>query len=120
MTSNETSFSLPDPLILQNGKPVNTPSDWATVRRPEILELFRQHVYGRAPQDALSPNVSFDVFDEDRAALGGAAVRKQIAITVSYNGRTHRFDLLIYLPLNAKQPVPLFSKIGRASCRERV
>jgi hypothetical protein len=40
---------LPDPLILNNGKPITTAKMWWTKRRPEIVEYFDREVLGRAP-----------------------------------------------------------------------
>lgn len=40
-------FELPDPLVTQDGTPVKDARTWESKRRPEILELFREHVYGR-------------------------------------------------------------------------
>src|SRR5688572_20678100 len=39
--------ALPDPLVSRGGT-VRTPEAWRP-RRAEILELFRDHVYGRSP-----------------------------------------------------------------------
>ena len=50
--------SLPDPLTFNNGRPVNTPRDWAR-RRVEIVEDFDREVYGRAP--ATTPAVKWEV-----------------------------------------------------------
>src|SRR5215475_12961466 len=41
--------NLPDPLTLNNGKKVTTPSMWRNQRRPEILEDFDREVLGRVP-----------------------------------------------------------------------
>ena len=43
------AYELPDVLLRQNGQRVDNPQDWWARRRPEILDLFRTHVYGRAP-----------------------------------------------------------------------
>src|SRR5688572_32510413 len=42
-------YTLPDPLVDRSGKKITTTADWEKTRRPEVLELFRQHVYGRVP-----------------------------------------------------------------------
>ena len=42
------TYTLPDPLILRNGKRVSSAADWSRLRRPEILEMFRANVYGRS------------------------------------------------------------------------
>ncbi len=101
---------LPDPLATGNGGTVTTPGEWRNVRRPEILELFRAHVHGRSPEE--TGEVRFDVFDEDRAALGGTAVRKQIAIHVAHGGQSLRIEALAFLPAEAAGPVPLFTLLN--------
>ena len=42
-------YSLPDPLVSQDGTPITDATGWMTQRRPEILALFEHHVYGQAP-----------------------------------------------------------------------
>ena len=44
-------YTLPGLLVMCNGTQVTDARTWQTKRRPEILELFRKHVYGRAPVD---------------------------------------------------------------------
>jgi hypothetical protein len=43
------TYSLPDPLRLNNGKPVRDAKTWYSKRRPEIVEMFETQQYGRAP-----------------------------------------------------------------------
>ena len=43
------AYTLPDPLLMNNGSRVRNAADWRERRRPEILHLFEQHVYGRSP-----------------------------------------------------------------------
>src|SRR6266542_961684 len=43
------TYTLPDPLVLANGKPVRDAKTWYQKRRPEILKLFEENEYGRAP-----------------------------------------------------------------------
>ena len=42
------SYTLPDPLVRENGEAVRSAEGWR-IRRAEILELFRTHVYGHSP-----------------------------------------------------------------------
>jgi hypothetical protein len=39
--------TLPDALVMLNGKKVTTAKDWTEKRRPELLQLFETYVYGR-------------------------------------------------------------------------
>ena len=41
------AYTLPDPLTNLAGTSLTTASDWEKQRRPEILRLFEDHVYGR-------------------------------------------------------------------------
>jgi len=100
-------YTLPDPLLTRDGARVTTAQMWRTKRRPEVLELFRTHVYGRAPIGR-PKDMTFEVFDIDRKALDGSATRKQV--NVSFTGRKDgpSMDILMYLPNDAQRPVPVF------------
>jgi hypothetical protein len=98
-------YTLPDPLILSNGKPVRDAKTWTQKRRPEIVRLFEENQYGRSPE---RPAVmSFDVFDKGTPAMGGKAVRKQATIYFSADKKGPREDVVTYLPAGARKPVPL-------------
>ena len=99
------AYTLPDPLIFNNGKPVRSARDWKR-RRSEIVELFAANVYGHSPK--APKHISYEVFDIDKTALGGKAVRKQVTIYFSENKNGPREDLLIYIPAGARKPVPMF------------
>ena len=42
-------YTLPDPLVLADGRAVRDAKTWIKERRPEILRLFEANVYGRSP-----------------------------------------------------------------------
>src|SRR6056297_1670440 len=44
--SEVPDYELPDPLVSEAGTPITTAEQWNKVRRPELLEQFRRHVYG--------------------------------------------------------------------------
>jgi hypothetical protein len=100
------TFKLPDPLVGADGKPVASTSAWRRQRRGEILELFRSHVYGRSP--ARPRKLRFVMGAVDRKALGGKATRKEITIHFSEQADGPHMDLLLYVPNDAKKPVPAF------------
>jgi hypothetical protein len=97
-------YTLPDPLKLQTAT-VRTRDDWAGARQT-ILELFREHVYGRSP--GRPEQLRFDVVEEDPRAMDGAATLKRIAVISEHGGRTHRFELSLFLPNARREPVPVF------------
>ena len=100
-------YTLPDPFVCSDGTRVTDADLWLTKRQPEILELFRTYMYGRAPI-ARPKEMSFKVFEQDTKALAGLATRKQV--TVNFTGKEDGpvMDILIYLPNAAKTSVPTF------------
>jgi hypothetical protein len=95
---------LPDALRMNGGAMVTRVSDWHGKRRPEILELFAREMYGRVPDRP--KRMTFRPIDSATPALGGAAVRKQIAVSLTGEADGPSMDLLLYLPRGAKGPFP--------------
>lgn len=104
--SKVPKYALPDPLVLADGQPVRDARTWTTKRRPEILELYRANVYGRSP--GRPQGMTFELDEISREALGGSAVRKQVAVYFSGKKDGPKMEVLLYLPAGAKKPVPVF------------
>ena len=100
-------LDLPDPLVTQDGVEVTTPEQWQETRRPEILELFREHVYGRAPIGRPSDQ-QFVPADTVPDAMHGTATRKRVDITFSGSGGKGSIRLLLFVPNETPRPVPAF------------
>lgn len=100
------AYTLPDPLILSDGTRVADAQTWVARRRPEILRLFEQHVYGRAP--GRPEGMIFYVTSVDCEALGGKATRKEVSVYFTGKQDGPRMDILVYLPRNRSGPVPAF------------
>jgi hypothetical protein len=99
-------YTLPDPLVMADGRRVTTAAMWRTKRRPELLRLFETHVYGRWPGNVETLTVSIRETSAD--ALGGLATRKQITLTFSGAPGGPRLELLSYLPNGVTGKVPVF------------
>ena len=112
------TYTLPDPLVLANGKRVKDAKTWWTKRRPEIEEIFETQQFGRDP--GRPAEESFDVTDKGTPALGGKAIRKQVTISFSKDPAWPRIHLLIYLPAAAKKPVPMFFTINFGAIQNAV
>ena len=106
------TYTLPDPLVFNNGKPVRSAKEWNRRRRPEILELFAANVYGHSPQ--APAELRYEVFDVDEHALAGKAVRKQVTIYFSAKKDGPKEDLLIYIPAGTAKPAPVILVINFA------
>lgn len=99
-------YSLPDPLRMSDGAPVRDEQTWWAQRRPELLGLFAEHVYGATP--AQLPPVRFDLQHSDASALGGIATRKEVLGTFGAGDRAVTMRILLFLPNGAQRPAPLF------------
>jgi hypothetical protein len=104
------TYSLPNPLRLANGRPVRDAKAWHQRRRPEIVRLFEENQFGRSPQRPRG--MSFDVFDKGTPALDGKAVRRQVTVYFSRDKTGPKMDILIYLPTEARKPVPLLLNLS--------
>ena len=100
-------LSLPDPLKTLSGAAVQSAGDWQTIRRPEVLELFRSNVYGRAPIGRPA-DLRFETRETSPDAMDGAATRKQIDILFSGPGGGGKIRLLLFVPRSAPGPAPAF------------
>ena len=99
--------ALPEILRAADGTPVRTVGQWEQQRRPEILELFRTHVYGRAPVDRPA-QLSFSALERDVSAFGGKARRTTFDVVFGGPGGTGRFPLRIYAPPAGVRPKGIF------------
>jgi len=90
------NYVLPDPLVCTDGSRVTNSETWFTKRRPEILELYRENIFGHSP--AAGTNVTFNVWEISTNALGGTATRKQIEINFSGTPAGPFAHMLLYTP----------------------
>jgi hypothetical protein len=104
--SKVPKYDLPELLKFDGGGKVETSKDWQEKRRPEILDLFKTHVYGRSP--AQPENLKFIVRSKEPNALDGKATRKEITILFTGQADGPSMDLLIYVPNKVTKPVPAF------------
>lgn len=92
-------YAIPDPLALSDGQPVKDAATWNDKRRPELLALFEEHVYGKTPAGSTEARSTRPLID--MKALGGKAVRKQVTIFFTDRNDGPRMQLLVYLPPGA-------------------
>jgi len=84
---------------------LTTADDWTQKRRPEILKLFEDHVYGKTPADIGTPK--FEVTATKTDALGGLATRKFIHVSLPNHPTWAGMDVMLYTP-NAVKAAPCF------------
>ncbi len=109
MESNVPRYDLPNALISSDGRPIASVQEWENHRRPEILELYRAHVFGRSP--AHPPELRYRILESDEQALNGLATRKQVSIDLTSTPGGPSMILLLYLPnktIREKSTAPVF------------
>ena len=100
------TYTLPELLVTQDGQKVTTAEAWTQQRRPEVLALYQEHVYGRPPADW--GKVKFETLAVKKDAMGGKATRKFIHISLPDHPAWAGMDVMLYLPNNLGHPAPCF------------
>lgn len=99
-------YTLPDPLVMRDGRKVKDARMWTAERRPEILRLFETQMFGRTPGPWT--RTVFETSTIDQNALGGLAVRKEVRALFTGAADGPKMDILLYLPRKSTGPVPVF------------
>lgn len=97
-------YTLPNPLVFNNGTSVKSKKDWAK-RRSEIVHIFETEVFGVIPQ--WKGQMKSTLVSVKKNALDGLATRKEVRIDLTRDGRKISVMVLIYLPQNSKD-APIF------------
>ncbi|SEW51486.1 glucuronyl esterase domain-containing protein [Chitinophaga arvensicola] len=100
-------YQLPDPLLNSHQKKVRTAADWEGSRRKEVLQLFKQHVFGQFPGQA--KDIHFVTQRIDSSAVEGLAIAKQVRIYLTAGKKGPFIDLLLYVPAHTSERVPVFA-----------
>ena len=79
--SKVPKYTLPDPLVMSAGTAVTDAKMWRTQRRPELLALFKEHVYGAMPPPMKVTAVETSDFDLE--ALDGKATCSEATLYFS-------------------------------------
>jgi hypothetical protein len=103
-------YNLPDPLTTLDGNRVRTVAEWEKVRRPEIFKLFEENQFGVTPKGG--PKAKFEAWEKAVPALKGKALRTQVRISFSDDPNAPVIHLLLYIPANAKESVPVLEHLS--------
>ena len=95
--------SLPDPLVMLDGRKVTTREMWIKERRPELLRLFQHYMYGQMPP---KPTISAEVERVNGAALGGKATLSEVTLRFG-PPETAPIHLMLVVPNGRTAPAPV-------------
>ena len=99
-------YTLPEILVTQSGEKITDKSGWINTRRPEILQLFKDYVYGNSPEGNIK--TTSRIISSKDSALKGKASRDEVVLSFDNGKKILELNLLIYLPAEAVGPVPVF------------
>lgn len=112
--SKVNAYTLPDPLLLNNGRQVTDANTWWQKRRPEIAEAFDKEIYGRMP--ALTPSVQWEVISTLDTIIGTipATVKNLLGHVdnSSYPQIKVDIQLTVTMPAHITKPVPMIMEFG--------
>lgn len=107
-------YTLPDPLVMANGKTVKTAKDWWEKRRPEIVKAFDREMYGRLPDNI--PAVDWQVVSVKDTTVGNYPIKEKLLRGVvdntSYPDIKVEIELLLATPAGAREGVPVVLQFG--------
>ena len=107
---------LPDPLTLKGAQKVTTAAMWWNKRRPELVDMFSEYVYGQVPRNV--PKVTWTVTAIDHEVIGMTPVIVKDLIgrvdNSSYPAIEVKIHMTLVTPATAKGPVPVLMMFGRA------
>jgi hypothetical protein len=98
-------YELPNPLIMSDGQPVRDARAWRSRRRPELLRLYENEIYGRIP--AKTPRVTWEVAETDAAAREGSTVMRRLTGRIGDAPDGPQITLTIHTPVRSRQRVPV-------------
>lgn len=105
--SRVPAYELPPLLVTAEGKRVTTPEEWFQVRRPQIMGLFGNLLYGVVPEPASPVRMTATVVRTDPAFLAGRATRKEVRLRFDNAKGSAELHLLVFTPNGAKAPSPV-------------
>lgn len=105
-------YDLPPLMVTAEGRKITTPQEWRTIRRPQILSLFSNLVYGRVRRPESPIKTKYTVLATDRRSMDGKATHKEVLIQFSNDNGKASITIHVVTPNNAIKPVPAVMKLG--------
>ncbi|MDP2414401.1 dienelactone hydrolase family protein [Daejeonella sp.] len=108
--SKVPAYTLPDVLKSSDNKTIKNKKAWEKIRRPEVLTLFEDNIYGPVPKSF--EDIRFSLLSEDKNSMDGKAHRKEVLIEVFNRNKSVRINLILFTPNNAVKQSPAFLLIN--------
>ena len=103
-------YDLPPLLVTAEGDTVTTAEQWRNVRRPQILAMFSNLIYGCVPTAPDPIKSNYEVVSTDAQFLQGKATRQDVRLTFRNANGWAEMLIVVYVPNDTEAPVPVFMK----------
>ena len=101
-------YELPPLLVSAEGKPITTAEEWFHIRRPQLMGLFANLIYGEVPSPDSPIRTTHTVLKTDRNFLDRRAVRKEVRIRFENARGSAEMQILVFTPTGLAKPAPVF------------
>ncbi len=108
--SKVPAYTLPDVLKTASNQQVRNRTTWEQIRRPEIINLFEENVYGQMPRAV--DHLTYSIKRKNASAMAGKATLKEVLIEIVHNQKLLKINLVLFVPNKPKGPVPVFLLIN--------
>ena len=100
-------YDLPPLLLTAEGRRITTPEEWFNIRRPQIMGLFGNLIYGTVPEPASPLRRAFTVDQTDRHFLQDTATRKVVRVGFANDRGQAEMQLVVITPNGRDTPAPI-------------
>lgn len=101
-------YDLPPLLVSTEGKAITTPEEWRNIRRPQIMALFSNLIYGAVPVPAKPLTIEQEIAQVEPDFMAGRATHKEVILHISNEHGKREMVLQVYTPNGLDSPAPLF------------
>ena len=112
------AYQLPPILVSSEGAQITSAEEWFRVRRPQIMALFGNLVYGVVPQPESPIRTTFEVLKTDDHYMDGKATRKDVRLRFENAKGSAELRILVFTPNGLGKPAPVFLLHSFSGVRE--
>lgn len=99
------NYTIPDVLVCNDGFHVTKAKQWEKKRRPEIMAIYENEMFGKVP--SRPSDMHFALSAPDSLVYDGKALRRRIYVYLDA-AEEHKFEVMIHLPVNHAGKIPCF------------